>query len=96
MKLLELCAAGVILCLTLAPRLGWAEFHEAPGVCRVYRSWCPTKPLPSPLLVQFRQVRSSPGGKAVPSIRVPVMMSWKLGESPLTPEFTVSPRSFSA
>ncbi len=71
-------------------------FHGLPGVVNRKRSWCPTMAVPSPLFVQLPQVRSSPGGKAVPSSRDPVKTSCMLGESPDAPEFTRSPRSLSA
>ncbi len=44
-------------------------FHDSIGglVLSPMRSWWPTIALPVVLLVQLRQLRSSPAGKAVPS-----------------------------
>src|SRR5207245_4434641 len=65
-------------------REGCDEFHdfEASSSRSPCRSWCPTIAEPSPLLVQFLHVRSSPAANAVPSGCVPVRISCMLGWSP--------------
>src|SRR5262249_60250312 len=60
------------------PRDGCAEFHDldAASSRKPLRSMCPTIAAPWVLLVQLRQVRSSPAGNARPSVCEPVRTSW--------------------
>src|SRR6185369_10556484 len=66
------------------PREGCDEFHErdAASSRKPLRSMWPTIAVPCVLLVQLRQVRSSPGGKARPSGVEPVNTSCRFGAKP--------------
>jgi len=66
------------------PREGCEAFHDFDSASsrKPSRSICPSIADPWLLLVQFLQVRSSPGGNARPSIVEPVSASCSLGLSP--------------
>src|SRR5260370_24855001 len=78
------------------PREGCEDSHDfdASSSRKPCRSMCPTIAVPCVLLVQLRQVLSSPGGKPRPSGCVPVSASCLLGVSPRP--LTTSPFSVSA